>query len=496
MTTVRFYIISVLLLLALPGRAQGWEVLPKYAFGKGGRAQVRRIILCEAYGKPSAGFTRLRDSTTIEELVKLSRRQNPAMQLYAAMALADRHYPALHKVFGQLIRKDKPISYQYQAGGSNRVNYLHASEQLYHRIRYAEAAARSVRQPAFITPADSLLYYTILHRMDSTALRLANAGAHVHYTLLENCLEENEAYPGAYADVSLLCRAADPQKAKNSGYATALAAYCREQDIPLLLSFDSNAFAAIAKFPHPAFWPLIEKYRFTETGLSSFDYYQAIAAFNNGHATQLLDSIVRSGFRYRNEASNMATVLRNASLLTFRPVVEKLWVLHHTTRPEFVAQLIQQNPRQAAKIFADGFLTYKVDEQGDFGPSYERGTDSVVTSMLRTIWQQDSADLHLVARHGVKVFNWTELTALCQLDKRYGFPWLKPLLLAELRATHKPYAQYKLVGVLLSYQEVAITGLVKQALTENEICHTFDDTWCKFTRAQLEQLNASELPKK
>ncbi|MBF9238285.1 hypothetical protein I2I05_12845 [Hymenobacter sp. BT683] len=485
----------MLVLYCLPMQAQGWDVLPEYTFRLGGRAQVRRIILREDYDKPSPGFVKLRDSTSVEQLVKLTRRHNPAMQLYAAMALADRHYARLHEIFAWLIRKDRPISYQYHAWGADRVNYLHASEQLYHRIRNAEAAARSHRQPGFPSQADSLLYHSILHRMDSTALRLANEGEHVHYTLLENCLEDNNAYPGSYEDVRKLCSSVDPQQEQNRGYAAALAAYRREPDLNLLLRFDHNAFPAVARFPHPAFWPLIAKYRLTDKGNSRYEYYEAVAAFNNVRAVQLLDSLVRFEVHDENSAINMANSLEKAPISAFQAVVEQLWVQHHTSRLHLVSQLIQRNPRQAAKTFAEGFLNYKPDDQGRYGPSYERGTDSVASTMLRTIWQQDSAAFRRVAQHGVQVFRWSELTALCQLDKRYNFPWLRPLLVAELRTTRRPFDQYVVASALLNYSDAATNTLVKQALTENAVCQTADDTWCKSLRAQLERLNASGLSK-
>ena len=117
MKITRLFFFGILLLTAQQVSAQGWDILPEYTFRLGGRAQVRRIIQCEDYQRASLGFVKLRDSSSVEELVKLSHRHNPALQLYAAMALADRHYPRLPEVFARLMRKDHPIPYHVYRGG-------------------------------------------------------------------------------------------------------------------------------------------------------------------------------------------------------------------------------------------------------------------------------------------------------------------------------------------------------------------------------------------
>ena len=496
MKAFRLFLTLGLLLARLLADAQGWDKLPSYTFRSGGRAQVRRIIFCEDHDRLSPGFVKLRDSTSIAELVKLSRRHNPAMQLYAAMALADRHYPRLPDVFAHLIRTDHPIRYSYYRWGTEHIYYAHASEKLYSRMRYSEAAARSHLRPAFPSRADSLLYETLLQQMDSVILRLATEGKHVHYSLLATCLEHNKGYPGSYAYVRKLCGEVNPQDWKNREYATALAAYRREQDLPLLLQFDDNAFAAAAQFPHPTFWPLIEKYRAPNKWSGSYEYYQGVAAFNNQRAAQLLDSIARFIIQEKGAASNMAWVLSKADLTVFSKPIERLWVQHHAIRASVAAQLVQRGPAQAAKLFAQGFLSFnsegksELERRGDYGPSNSVRSDTTATMMLRAIWQQDSAAFRAVSRHGVQQFRWDELTALCLLDKQYHFPWFRPLLVAELKATRQPFDQYMVANKLLDYEEAATTALVRKIVAESTTCQLSNDSWCQPLLRRLTELAA------
>ena len=477
MSAVRGLLIGILLLAGLRLSAQDWELLPAYGFRPGGRAQVRRIIWCEDYERTSPGFVKLRDSTSIDELLRLAQRHNPALQLYAAMALADRHYPRLHEVFARLIRKDRPIRYSNYRFGTEHISYLHASEHLYHRIRFSEAAARSHLRPAFPSLADSLQYETIVHRMDSVAIRMASEGKHVHYTLLANCLEHNRAYPG-YASVRQLCSEADPQKWQNRGYATALAAYQRESDVKLLLTFEQNAFAAIGQFPHQAFWPLLEKYSAVDNSFQSYEFYQAITAFTHPRAVQLVDSILRFQIKDVSSASNMAQVLLSADAATFCPAAEQLWVQHHSTRSGLVTRFIQRNPIRAAEVFAAGFRSFKAGDQGHYTVSDYEKSDSLVVMMLRSIRQQDSAAFRVVGQHLVQVARWHELTALCRLDKQYRLSWLRPLLTDQLRASSMPFDQYMIASNLFDYNDAATTTMVKQILGASAACQTSSDVWC------------------
>lgn len=131
----------------------------------------------------------------------------------------------------------------------------------------------------------------------------------MHENLLQNCLENNAAYPGSYDFVRKLCAAADTAHQQASALAAALAAYRRPTDIPLLSRFGPQDFEAIANFPDPAFWPLIERYRATMAAKRSVAYYRAVATYHTRPAAQLLDSLIRHGLTNDIGASNINNVL-------------------------------------------------------------------------------------------------------------------------------------------------------------------------------------------
>lgn len=491
LTIVRLFLLVLLMLIIQPGQAQGWEILPDYTMGRGGREQVRRIILCEKYDRPSTGFVQLRDSTPLSELVKLTNSHNPAMQLYAAYALADRHYPQLAEVFGYLLRKDHPIAHRFYAHGANRVRYFHASEALYSRIHYEEAAARSHLPKSFATPADSLLYQHLLHQLDSTALHLAAEGRHVHYTLLESSLENNAGYPGSYAFVRKLCRKVDPTQQSSQRYAAALAAYRQEQDIALIKQFGSNALAAIAQWPHPAFWSIIEQHRLGEKHLYSFDYYRAMAAYRTLRSAQLLDSIARDEVRNDSDYNNLAYALASSDASVFQHAIASLWVQHHAIALPTVQALIRRDAAQAARLFAQGFLSFQPTTHSVLLPQFYGTTaDTVALVMLQTIQAQDTALFRRVSLHGARTFRWDELTALCRLDRRHSLPWLRQALLQALQTVQDAEGAAVLAGDLLKYNDPALAAQVRQILAASTVCGTTPSVWCDAIRSMAQPAGA------
>jgi hypothetical protein len=454
MTGLRLLLI-LLLVLPISLQAQGWETLPIYRFGPGGRAQVGRIIQCEDADKPSAGFIRLRDGSSIDELVRLSRRRNQAWQLYAGLALADRSYPRLYEVFGRLIRRDHPVRQSYYAHGTLRIYFVHASEEVWNRysLRRYDAAK--------MTRADSLQFFRQLHQMDSVALHLALLGRHVHCSLLEDCLDLNAGYPGTYSLVRALYLNAGQHQQHATTLAAALAAYRRPEDVPLLLQEDEDGLlAAAAQFPHPAFRPLIERYRLSN---SSYHFMAAIAAYADKPAANLLDSLLSSatGIYQEGTRSNLVNVLSNHDSPVFDSLNCRLWLQYHLIKPAFVHHFTRQNPRLATTIFSRGLLQFTRQTSW---PDY--GAKQQLTPMLLTIRSTDSTVYQQVCQHGIRVFEAAPLTVLCELLPRNAASWSSPGLVVRLQEEDHAVALLPLTKLLLSFQNAELSQQVTQTLAQ------------------------------
>lgn len=477
-------LLVLLVLLPLGLRAQGWETLPEYTFGPGGRAQVGRIIRCEDADKPSAGFVRLRDSSSIDELVRLSRRHNQAWQLYAGLALADRNYPRLYEVFGQLIRRDHPVRQSHYAHGTTRIYFLHASEEVWNRysLRRYDAAK--------MTRADSLQFFRQLHQLDSVALHLALQGQHVHHSLLEDCLDLNAGNPGTYSIVRALYLDAAQHQKHSAALAAALAAYRRPEDVPLLLREDeAGLLAAAAEFPHPAFRPLVEQQRLSN---SSHAFMAAIAAYADQPAANLLDSLLASatGLYHESTRSNLVNVLSKYNLPVFDSLNCRLWLQYRLIKPGFVHYFTRQNPLLATSVFSQGFLQFT---KQTYWPDYSVGQQ--LTPMLLAIQRTDSALYQRVCLHGIRVFAPAPLTVLCEQLPGKAAPWSSPALLTRLQEEDHATVLFPLTKLLLSYNDAELSRQVTQTLAQKP-AQAFPGYWRQSFNKLLQARALPPLPEK
>ncbi|RTQ51502.1 hypothetical protein EJV47_06790 [Hymenobacter gummosus] len=476
--------VTGLLLVLLPQLlfAQGWERLPDYEFGPGGRQQVARIIWREDADKPSPGFARLRDSSSTDELLRLSRRRNQAWQLYAALALADRNYPRLYEVFGRLIRRDHPVRQSSFSHGTERIYFLHASEEVWNRY-----AGRRF-EVAKMQRADSLQFVGQLHRMDSVALQLALQGHHVHGSLLEDCLEHNAGYAGTYSIVRALYLKPSQHRKHPEALAAALAAYRRPEDVALLgQEKEYTLLAAAAEFPHPAFRPVVEGYRFSD---NSHNVLAAVAAYADARAARLLDSLLTTatGIYHESTRSNLLHVLSKHYTPVFDSLNCRLWLEHHLIEPEFIRYFARQNPRLATAVFSQGLLRFT---KQDYWPGYQERWQ--LLPMLQAIQHTDTAAYRRVCLHGIQVFETEPLEALCDQLPGNAASWSTPALLARLQEEDHAVRLFPLAKVLLSFNQGGLSQRVVQTLAQKP-ARAFPGAWRSTFNTLLQAQGLPRLP--
>lgn len=482
----------LLLLAARPLPAQGDEEHPRYRFRAGGKAQVRRLFRYEEYEHPSPGYVRFRQRTSTARLLRLTQHRNPARRVYAALALIDRRYLRLAAVFGDLMRTDQLIVMNLRDVVTNAElpEEFYLSGKVYHwleTMRYAPLSA-----------ADSAYQARQLLQLDSVVLLHYSQGYPVERHVRNAAFYSNHAYPGSYAALRQLVVARLDSGRLLSSQASALAEYRRPADVGLIKRFDkSKLLSAVAEFPDPAFWPLLLPYAGPDNSLS---FFNAVAAYQSPPAAQLLDSLYRHQLAASKDPLRTSLVdLSQALYAHYHPLYDsllgRLWRERQVIASTEVHRFAQQNPAEAATLFAQGLLGFVPrGENYIVGHRSLGGREQLLIDMLRVIQQQDSALFRRVCTHSVMALNFPEFDGLCQLLQEQHPAWAIQPILARLTIVDRYPDALSTARLLFSYQDPALSQQVATALAQKPASLWEAGAWLDRLNELLRAHGQSPLP--
>ncbi|TYZ06634.1 hypothetical protein FY528_17345 [Hymenobacter lutimineralis] len=466
MTIVRLFLLGILFLPG--GRAKAQKQEPPYRMRRGGIPQVKRILIYETVEKPSPGFANLRANVSTEKLLRLAQQSNPAMRLYAALALADRKYPKLYEVFGEIIRSDQRVTLQLTHPDNGRVftRKTYPSSELYDRFYYSGRYQK-------LTAQDSASYTFQLLKLDSVALTLASQGYPIDWRTEETACYTNNAYPGSYAAIRKLCLDLVETKYGSAPLAHALASYREKADVPLIARFEQwSLWAAVTQFPDPALWPLLQPYVGKE---SDYRFYAAVASYQNQAAAHLLDSIYRHRLYYddgagRRTLSELAQALSNHYHPVFDSLIVQLWWQQQLITPAEVTLFTKRDEKKAAAIFTRGLLGFS-PTGNSFLVSYESGlnTERLMSNLLLPILQHDSLTFRAVTFHGLSVFGDKDLAALCGIIRQHHLTWAASALLTRLSAEERAFDLFTISETLLSIGNADVHRRTRELLLKKPV---------------------------
>ncbi|RYZ50226.1 MAG: hypothetical protein EOP49_14475, partial [Sphingobacteriales bacterium] len=251
-------------------------LLPAFAFAQTLSPQVQRqvariaeenYVAFESVGPAGEvtdqyrSFTTLKNKATTAELLLLLKHENAVVRAYAGWALADRKYLHAETILLRFLKSNEWVQAQDGCiGGSEDL------ASLFYRRVFHQVATRSKNRPlgAVINAMDSV----ILYEADSSS------------TLLETALEHSAGNSQHYNRIRMLAL-----HYKTGASIVALARYKKADDVNFLMTLNTKAFPAIAVFPHPEFWPFLQRYQSTE---KTFAYFNALAGFRNEESVALL----------------------------------------------------------------------------------------------------------------------------------------------------------------------------------------------------------------
>lgn len=459
MPIVRLILALLLGLTVLPLAAQSRaDVLPERYPWIGAQARRRHILRTLYQDEPPARYRRLRARVPLRRLVTRARRGRPGPRLYAQLALAERRYPQLPALLAELLRTGRPIWIQPR----DMVTHQKMSQVIYPSTAIYNwlVGAPDVVQ---FTPADSLQHARLLQQVDSVVLSLALEGLRPARILSRAALYSNHAYPGSYAAVRQLClrELASAKGYRSSQYALALAEYHRPEDIALILPFGQNALEAVARFPDPAFWPLVEQHRH----VGGRELYEAAASYQTPRAAQLLDSLDRS-VNYES-APQLGAALGRYYCPRYDSLIQRLWLQRRVMTTATIRGLLAHDPVRAARLFAAGLRRFPPDHRGNIEyPGYHDSAMNMTWLMYRTIADHDSAALRPAVTYGIRVLDRPELEGLGRLIGQRKWRWAAPALLARLQTEPAYYNRMRVIRPLLAFHEPALSAEVRRIMAE------------------------------
>lgn len=205
-------------------------------------------------------FIKLQNQANVEELVQFTYDTSAVLKGYAAWALIDKGYQKIDEIFSRFMQTGEQVWTLFGCIGS--LDGLDV-------VMYYQVG----------TSGDSTLTRLQYLLLDSLILYAEKADERlIYYALEHNFNPERD-----YARIRELAF-----EEKKPGALEALARYQNPADIQGILKQDIiYAYKAIALFPHPDFWPFLEKSK----DYNHLSFFSAVAAYKSRQSADLLNEI-------------------------------------------------------------------------------------------------------------------------------------------------------------------------------------------------------------
>ncbi|MGH1383846.1 hypothetical protein [Kordia sp.] len=424
-------------------------------FGQNLRPEIKKIVEVISKGEQVEGlrlgiagsrsilysrFEKLKENATEKELLSLLEHKSAVVKGYTAWALAEKKYHDLESIFKTFLKTKETV--QTQSG-------CIVSEDLLAGILYSKVLYPSNK--VVVTDADKKYYKEQLQKLDHIILRKRG-----EVFLLSSALKNNQANPENYAIVKTLAL-----EDNNLDALAELAKYQKESDIDLILEKGTDAYKAMSYFPNPKFWNFLIKHKATA---NSFEYFKAIAAFQNDDAVNTLTSIYKT---VRKEKRKGVTNLTKAILELYCPKYKKLSLQifeeTKTINITHLRRLLKIAPEESTPYFVNGLLS---DSENNFLEDYFKfeTKDSIVPLLLKNIKKYQPKKIPEICIHNVSSAKFMELTTFLDIIIENKIETAKKPLLQRLQKKTYPFETFHLTRTLLSFEDKSLHKEIKETL--------------------------------
>ncbi|WP_276483464.1 hypothetical protein [Paraflavitalea pollutisoli] len=422
---MKYLLIFCLVLVAIPGsgqvkRASVTELVKKIAaFNElhGDAVGVAGI----SSGQYQC-FEKLRSIASLQELVSLLDHSNGVVKGYASWALADRKYAGMAPIFSRFLQSGEKVRGMH---GCIVADFELATE-LYNRVGYHQFRRR-------IKLSDSLYFHQQLAVFDSTVLYSDRDDL-----LLSRALENQAGDPRYYTRVRYW---ALERKVPEAIWA--LGVYRNKEDIDAIKGLGKEAFAAIVRFPDPAFWDFLLLYRGKEL---TTDYFSAIAAFQSkAAAAELAQALPTLSIE---EAGFLGEAITLHDCPFYQDIHLSIWRKHALIDHVATNQLIKAIPDRAARAFAEvlssGRELHFMEYDSDYGTSEE-----ILPRMLGHIYRHLPDTTPAVCRQLILGEEEDALIPALEIARTFKLPGITSAALEKMEEGTYPYQLFHLAETVL-----------------------------------------------
>ncbi len=374
--------IAILIILAFTLKSFGQTQFDKSKISKQiakivTKIEKTNIVMGSAIGysgeapKQYDNFIGLCNKAQATELMALTKHQNQTVRCYAFWALSMRQSVDLFPIVMDHINDTASV-------------YI-----LFGCVMHSEKVADffiSVVTRNHVDLATRKLSTTEQERLDSILIYTPNT-LEARERAIDNIKQTTAYYPKIREFVL---------KENNQKALIKLAEYQKEQDIPLILNNKTNdttdespysTFLAIAAFPSPQFFPLLEKNLQRILAQKEpypdglYSLYQAIASYKNDTAYKLLHTpltTIKEKYSRRNYLKSVFDAVLKYYSPIYEPLLWELWENDKIVDIESFNLLYQKNPERAFQLTKQA-----MQDIDDY-------SSPVLDTMLNALWIKDS----------------------------------------------------------------------------------------------------------
>ncbi|MCR5889871.1 hypothetical protein LRS06_19260 [Hymenobacter sp. J193] len=397
-------------------------------------------------------FIALRDSASLEVLLRLTRHHNAVVRGYAGWALADRQYAGLPTLFTYFLQHPRKVKTMHGCiGGNNEL----ASEFYFRVVNYGLRQAR--------THPDSVFYAGQLAQLDSILLY-----HHPRHRLADYALKRNAANPRRYQIIKTIY-----QQDSSSTALTALAEYHRPEDVALLQQAGFSAFAGITRFPDSAFWPLLtsvdlQVFAGKDNLNASFylsDYYRALASYQDERSA----AFIRGLYQHQPvpRPAKLVVVLTETNNPVYHDILLDLWVTDKMMLVPAVQATSAAQPEAAAQAFAKGMLSSVPYSEDDPSSDY-RFDSEIIPLMLHHLERYNAAAIPAICNYNVLTADFLALEKFLDYVQSKRIQVCKPAIMTRLQGPNSAFNMFHLTQAALAYNDPALKPELQRLLTEKQ----------------------------
>jgi hypothetical protein len=412
-------------------------------------------------------FELLKKQATTQELKLLTDHPNLVVRCYAFWGLADLKVPHL-----------LPLALKYIEDNASVITYFGCvrEEQKVVDFYLSLLTRNYVITADYYHPNSSHLTPEEKNQLDSTLIFTPNQ---LDYT--EELLTVINPNPIYYTRIRQLAQ-------RGSSLAiVALAKYQRVEDLELILESKSlprkgtyylpleYTFQAISCFPHPYFFPYLQKYSqdlWKEEFGPHYFYYQAVASYRNPQALAILtEPMRRTKEQMKEKYINMERIF--SAMTQFRTDIYEesayqLWEKEQYRRADLLIYLWEGDSLQCQKRILNKLSLKSFNDQ-----SWDSDTEALLNKVLELQLKSEksqaikSALLEQVSDCPDHFF-WVYIHKIIHLqDKQFIGPLLKKMI------TTSNIVVFRLsVMAILTYEQNEFDDRVFSALRSNEFLHS------------------------